>query len=186
MTKTRSRILFSGLLAITIALPLTFVVHPGIRGWLIENAQTYGYIGMFVLAFLGGTTTLVPIPYFIVVIALAGIGFNPYLLGLSAGLGATAGDTVSYFVGYHGQTFFSTGAQKKFNRIHRVLTRWPALTPVFLFLFGAVVPLPDDLVILPLGLVRHRYVSTVVPVGLGKIVMNTNLALGGGFFFFHE
>lgn len=183
MHPQRSQILFLLLLLATLALPLGIFFYPGIRPWLITNAETYGYAGMFVLAFLGGITTLVPLPYFVVVISLGAIGLNPYLIGLAAGLGATLGDTVSYFVGYHGKNFFSSGSQRFFDRIRLGLTRWPALTPLFLFLYGAIVPLPDDLVIIPLGLVRHHYFSTVIPVGLGKIVMNTNLALGGGFFF---
>lgn len=179
LSQTIQRSLFFAALIILITGSSFIFFHPDAQQWFIRNGIGYGYIGVFVLAFIGGTSTFFPIPYWLGVIALSGLGFNPLLLGICAGLGASIGDTVSYFIGYHGQTFFSQTLQSKFSVIHSMITRWPKLTPLFLFLYGALIPLPDDIVIIPLGMIRHNYFRTILPVCLGKIVLNTNLALTG-------
>ena len=52
--------------------------------------STYGYIGFFIVSFIATLTVILPVPY-LLVIYYAGLShqFNPALIALFSGLGAT-------------------------------------------------------------------------------------------------
>jgi hypothetical protein len=47
----------------------------------------------------------------------------------------------------------------------------------FLFVYGAVMPLPNDIVMIPLGAAGVPYWRVILPFGMGNIVFNTATAL---------
>ncbi len=139
-----------------------------------------GYLLAFAIAFLGGTSILLPIPYYLVVFTLGAGGLNPILLGLFAGAGLMLGDSTSYFVGYSGREVMPERLRKWGEFLEKQSEKehsWP-LT-IFLFIYGAMIPLPNDLVIVPLGIFHYGYKKTVFPVGLGNVIFNTMIAAAG-------
>lgn len=139
------------------------------------------YVIIIILGFLGGTSILFPFPYYLFVIAFAAGGSNPILLGICAGLGVIIGESTSYFVGYHGRVILPGKYQKWFNRLCKKCddTKNTALLSLVLFLYGAFIPLPNDLFILPLGAARYNYWKLIIPLGLGNILFNIILAFSG-------
>ncbi|MFA5054531.1 MAG: hypothetical protein WC565_10750, partial [Parcubacteria group bacterium] len=61
-----------------------------------------GYVATLLLAFLGGMSVFVSVPYHLVIMTFAAGGVNPWLLGLTASVGQLGGDTVSYLLGRSG------------------------------------------------------------------------------------
>lgn len=139
------------------------------------------YILVMVLGFLGGTSILFPFPYYLFVITFAIGGSNPLLLGICTGLGVIAGESTSYLVGYHGRIILSKNYQKIFNKIcmHCDKKINTIILSVVLFLYGAFIPLPNDLFILPLGAARYNYWKLIIPLGLGNIFFNIFIAYAG-------
>ena len=139
-----------------------------------------GYLLAFVIALIGGTSILIPIPYYLVILTLGAAGLNPIGLGICAALGLMIGDSTSYFVGYGGHEVFK-GRMKRFNSFLKKWSSskhsWPL--SIFLFIYGAIIPLPQDLVVVPLGFLRYGYWKTIIPVGLGSIIFNTLIAAAG-------
>lgn len=138
---------------------------------------TNGYIVAFVLAFLGGFSLFVTTPYYLVVAALAAGGLNPVLVGLAAGIGIFLGDSTSYFIGYRGHDILPKYYQKVFDRFQR----WAAThsswhVALALFVYGAAIPLPNDVIVVPMGLVRYPYRQLMIPLGLGNVVFNIGVA----------
>jgi membrane protein YqaA with SNARE-associated domain len=73
----------------------------------IGTLKHYGYLGMFVIAFVSGSSIPLPISYLLLVFTLGGIpGLHPALVGLAGGLGAGTGGTLVYLVGRGGRRFF--------------------------------------------------------------------------------
>ena len=141
------------------------------------------YLIVLILGFLGGTSILFPFPYYLFVLTFGAGGANPILLGICAGFGVILGETTSYFIGYHGRIIFSEKYQKKFNILCKHCNKKinTILLSIVLFLYGAFVPFPNDLLILPLGAARYNYWKLIIPLGLGNIVFNVLLALGGAY-----
>jgi membrane protein YqaA with SNARE-associated domain len=67
--------------------------------------QNYGYLGIFVIGFVAGSSVPVPISYLLMTFTLGGI-LNPAIIGLAGGLGAGIGGTLVYLLGRGGRRFF--------------------------------------------------------------------------------
>lgn len=142
----------------------------------IENS----YFVVFVLALFGGISILFPIPYYLFVMTFAAGGSNPFLLGIFAGIGLTLGDSTSYLFGRHGKNIIPEKYNKFSKKILDKLTLYPGWLRAFVILiWGSIVPLPSDILTIPLGLMEYSYKKLIIPLGIGHIIFNTLIAFGG-------
>ncbi len=146
--------------------------------WMIELVTVYGYLGAFVVCALGNISIIIPIPFALVVYAF-GSTLNPLLLGLVSGLGSTLGEMFSYFLGWGGRKVIESRYGSRLDAVENLIDRYGALT-VFLF---ALLPLPDDLLLIPLGMMKYDIKKTFIAMLLGKTLMCLLLASSGAFSF---
>ncbi len=142
--------------------------------WLEQFARDYGYPGIFLISFLGAVSIVVPIPY-TVIIFMMGHSLNPFFVAVSGGLGSAVGEFFGYFLGYYGRAVISKERQRKMDYILRVLRRYGSIA-IFIF---ALTPLPDDLLFIPLGIMRYSFLNAFIPCLLGKILMCFIVAYSG-------
>jgi membrane protein YqaA with SNARE-associated domain len=136
----------------------------------------YGYLGIFVISLIGSASILIPIPYTVIIFTISAFRIlDPMLIAISSGLGSAVGEFSGYLLGYYGQAILSDIQKRKMEFILKVFNRYGSIT-VFIF---ALTPLPDDLLIIPLGIMRYSFVKVLLPCLLGKIFMSLILAYGG-------
>lgn len=145
---------------------------------LAELALSYGYLGVFFASLAGSIIPFLPVPYLIVVVLLSG-KFDPVALGVLAGLGGALGKATSYFLGRSGYLVSGPGTQKRLEFLGGFIRRFGALG-VFLF---AVTPLPDDLYLVPLGMVKFPFWRFMLANALGKVILSTGVAYFGREYF---
>lgn len=139
-----------------------------------------GYILTFFAALLGGTSVLFPFPYYLVVFTLGAGGLNPFLLGIFSGIGLMVGDSTSYLLGYSGREIITGRLATIFNKIHNWALQKPKwVMPSLLFTYGAIIPVPNDVIVIPLGLARYPFIKVVIPLVLGNMVFSTIIAFAG-------
>jgi membrane protein DedA with SNARE-associated domain len=144
-------------------------------------AYQYSYLGVFLISLLGATSIFVPIPSTVVIFALGAAKvsgnwlFDPLLLGLFAGLGATLGEFSGYLIGFGGRKVIGEKYKKKMDILMRLFKRFG---PVVIFVF-ALTPLPDDLLFIPLGVMRYSVVAAFIPAFIGKFLSNLIIAYAG-------
>ena len=144
--------------------------------WLESLALQYGYLGIFILSFIGATSIIFPIPYTIVIFYIGSLGiFNPILIAIFGGAGSALGEFFGYFLGYYGRAILSEERQKRLDYAARFFSRYGSIA-IFLF---ALTPLPDDLLFIPLGVMRYPFIKAFIPSLAGKILMCLILAYGG-------
>ncbi|MBO3841952.1 MAG: VTT domain-containing protein [Candidatus Brockarchaeota archaeon] len=144
--------------------------------WMEQIAYQYGYLGVFFLSFIGAVSVVFPIPY-TVVIYLMGSIIDPLLIAVSGGLGSAFGELAGYALGYYGRMLIGEERRRKMDYMLKIFDRY-GVAAIFLF---ALTPLPDDLLIIPLGIMRYNPVKFLIPCVLGKTLMCLILALGGRF-----
>ncbi|MBO3808941.1 MAG: VTT domain-containing protein [Candidatus Brockarchaeota archaeon] len=144
--------------------------------WMEQLAYQYGYLGVFFLSFIGAVSVVFPIPY-TVVIYLMGSIIDPLLIAVSGGLGSAFGELAGYALGYYGRMLIGEERRRKMDYMLKIFDRY-GVAAIFLF---ALTPLPDDLLIIPLGIMRYNPVKFLIPCVLGKTLMCLILALGGRF-----
>jgi uncharacterized membrane protein YdjX (TVP38/TMEM64 family) len=94
-------------------LALVFVVGISIFVYIIrdkaEQLQGYGYLGIFLVAFLAYATVLLPAPGIAVVFTWGSV-FHPAGIALAAGAGAALGELSGYLAGFSGQAVMEKAA----------------------------------------------------------------------------
>jgi membrane protein YqaA with SNARE-associated domain len=161
-------------LSVVAGLILAMVLFPSLGSALTSFSRSweslairYGYIGAFVSSVVGNATVLIIFPYTAIIFVLAAFGLNPILLGVVTGLGSMVGELVSYIVARTGSNVFAKKRPASYEAVRSIVERRPRLIPTLLFIF-AVLPLPDDLLLIPLGIVRYSIWRIVGPMLLGK------------------
>ena len=139
-----------------------------------DFALQFGYLGIFVISFIGSVSVIFPIPYTIV-IYLSGAFLDPFFVAISGGLGAALGEFSGYVIGYTGRAVISEERRKKMKYMVKLFDRYG---PAAIFFF-ALTPLPDDLLFIPLGVMRYPFVKAFIPALLGKMLMTFILAYSG-------
>lgn len=74
----------------------------------IADFKQYGYLGVFLISLTASATVIAFVPSVPVMFALGGV-LNPFLVGLTAGVGEAIGELVGYFAGRSGHAFFIKG-----------------------------------------------------------------------------
>ncbi len=150
-----------------------------ITDWLNSFATQYGYIGIFIISLIGSTSIFFPIPSSVVIFTLAGQNlFDPFWIAVAAGLGAAVGEFSGYLIGFGGRKLIGERYKKKMDLLARLFKRYGSIV-IFVF---ALTPLPDDLLFIPLGVMRYSLVRAFIPALIGKFASNLLIAYSGRFF----
>lgn len=145
---------------------------------LSSFALQYGYLGVFVASLLGSIIPFLPVPYLIIVILLSG-GLDPVGLGIAAGVGGALGKSTSYLLGRSGYLISKPSTQQNLTFLGKFVGKYGDLG-VFIF---AVTPLPDDIYMIPIGMVRFPFWRFMLANTAGKVILSTAVAyFGQGFF----
>ena len=144
--------------------------------WMKEFAVQYGYFGVFLISMLGALSVFLPIPYTVVIFTLGGLQtFDPLWIAVAAGAGAAVGEFSGYLIGFGGRRVIGEKYKKKMDFLTKLFRKYGA---VVIFVF-ALTPLPDDLLFIPLGIMRYNLLRAFVPALLGKFVSNFIIAYSG-------
>jgi membrane protein YqaA with SNARE-associated domain len=165
------------ILFLDLASPSIVVYH-----WMLDLSLVLGYGGAFFVSLVGNATVLFPIPYMIITYILGGVTntsghfiFDPWIVGIMAGLGATLGEMTGYILGYGGGRLIEESQRNSFSEY---IKRHPRATP-FVIWFLAITPLPDDVLVLPLGAAKYPWWKVIIPQIIGKSMFMIAVAFFG-------
>jgi membrane protein YqaA with SNARE-associated domain len=94
--------------------------------------------------------------------------FVPLLIALIASLGCLVGEMGGYGVGRGASKLISEEKKDKLKKYQQLVVDHPKIAPFLIFLFGFT-PLNDDLITVPLGLIRYNAKKTLLWCWLGKL-----------------
>ena len=149
-----------------------------IWNWMAGLVQSYGYVGAFIISIFGNFTIFFPVPFTITIYAF-GATLNPILLGIVCGLGSTIGEFSAYLVGRGGREMIGERYGRRLEGAKILVQRY-GMPVIFLF---AALPLPDDLILIPLGMLKYSLRKAMVAAFLGKVLMCITVAYAGRFSF---
>ncbi len=170
---------FISVIIIISIITMILLVNPSYRE-AIENISKYSSFqnlatGLLITFWVCVIGNLIPIatPYTFVVCFssqpfLQMNIFIPFLIGFIASLGCLVGEMGGYFIGRGASEIISEDRKENLMKYQRYLIEHPKLAPILIFFFG-LTPLPDDLITLPLGLIKYSVKKTIFWVWLGKL-----------------
>jgi membrane protein YqaA with SNARE-associated domain len=139
----------------------------------IDELETYGYLGAFVVSALSAATIIIPVPGLVVIFTLGAI-LNPWLVGISSGIGGTLGELTGYLLGYSGRAAIQN--IKLYQRMEYWMRRWGSITILVL----AAIPNPIfDIAGAVAGALRFPLWKFCVYGGIGRIIKHTLVAFAG-------
>ena len=147
-----------------------------IWGWMGQFVQSYGYTGAFLISIFGNFTIFFPVPFTLTIYAF-GATLNPLILGFTCGIGSTIGEFSAYLIGMGGRRVIEDRYGDRLDGAKRLVQNHGM---IIIFLF-ALLPLPDDLILIPLGMLRYDIRKALIAAFLGKLGMCTLIAYAGRF-----
>ena len=139
----------------------------------VEEFAGFGYPGIFLIALLANATILLPAPGVAVIYAMGAI-FNPFGVGLAAGLGGTIGELSGYLAGFSGQAVVER--MDIYNRIKPWVDKYGGWAILVL----SAIPNPFfDVAGIAAGMAKMPLQSFILFSGIGQLIKMTAFALAG-------
>ncbi|MGM5480896.1 MAG: hypothetical protein ACQESE_00645 [Nanobdellota archaeon] len=136
------------------------------------------YFLLFVFAAIGGLSTFTVGAFYTSFVTFVLGGSHPVLLSLVGGLGLLIGDTLFYFLGYGSRVSLTGVFKRSADRMSVWLSRQKShIIMLFIFVYSAFTPLPSDILMISLSLVKYPYKKAVIPAVLGNITLLLLLSL---------
>ena len=145
----------------------------------------------FGICFLGSASIGFPVPFPFVLFSLSNSVYLKYsnmgleitqilqtgsfwleilFLALIGGLGSALGESTGYAVGYGAKKITEERNSELLSNVDgfgKLILKNQKRTPLYIFLF-ALTPLPDDILFLPLGMIKYPFWKCIIPGWLGK------------------
>jgi len=138
---------------------------------LNEFIKYYGPLGVFIISFVGNAIPYATLPYLAIIAAMASqmhISLIDALVwSLLGGLGAALGKVVVYLTGLATSEILPERVKENMQIFARLAKRGIFIA---IFLFAAL-PLPDDILYIPLGMSKYPITKFFIAVWLGKIII---------------
>ncbi len=164
-----------------------FMVWVNLRAGDMEAARAgaaaAGYPGLLLASVVSGFNVVWPVPVAVFYPFFIESGFEPVPTLATIALGMTGGDLLGYLVGnatrdlgHHRLAGFRARAEALHAR-HRFLPLG------LLFLYAGFVPLPNELLVIPMAYMRYPLPAVMAAVLCGNLIFNTTVAFGVAWIF---
>lgn len=138
--------------------------------WISSIIEQYGFLGIFVISAVGNMIPYTTIPYLILVMAYASTlptTYQQVLTAIASAIGATVGKLIVYYIGRGAGRIINEENRKKLQLFTKLVDKGIFIT---IFLFAAL-PLPDDIIYVPVGMAGYSLLRYFIAVLTGKIVI---------------
>jgi membrane protein YqaA with SNARE-associated domain len=131
-----------------------------------------GPIGIFLVSLMSNSIPFVTIPYLGIIAGYSvfyrDLG-SQIMLIMSSSLGAASGKIVVYFLGSAARRGLSENSKRNVELFKRLARRSLFLAILFL----AATPLPDDILYIPLGLMKYPILPYFTAILIGKVIITS-------------
>jgi uncharacterized membrane protein YdjX (TVP38/TMEM64 family) len=140
--------------------------------------SSFGVFGILFVSFIGGLNLIVPLPPTVFIPIFSAAGFSLFVITSIIIIGTTIADLLSYYIG----TVFKDSSKIKKNKAYKLIKKWcegkPKVTQLAVFLWASFIPIPNEVLLLPLGVMGIKLKNLVTAFVLGTTIHVTVLAYG--------
>jgi membrane protein DedA with SNARE-associated domain len=158
----------------------------------IMHLQNYGYLGIFVVAFIAGSSIPTPISYLLLTFTFGGIPsaygpWHPAIVGLAGGVGAGLGGTLVFLLGRGGRRLFPGLRRYSIdkpasNNLASRFVRWAQRRgSVVVFVMSAMLNPVFAPMAIAMGAIRFRMIQFLFLCVAGNLVKAMIISYAGYF-----
>jgi uncharacterized membrane protein YdjX (TVP38/TMEM64 family) len=141
----------------------------------LRDLERYGYAAVFLVGLISNATLILPVPG-LAVSSVLGSVFNPWVVGLVAGVGQALGELTGYMAGYSGQNWVDEHPR------YRRLVLWTQQYGVWAIFLLALLPNPlFDVAGMAAGVLRLPVWKFLLSCAAGKVIKNILFAVAGSY-----
>ncbi len=140
--------------------------------------QTFGYAGIVTISFFSGLNIAIPIHAGAFVPMYEAAGFPLLWIIVSMVIGTSLADLVGYAIGNLGHAHAKVAESPLLKKIIDYCKVHTHLLIPLLFLWVAIIPLPNELVVIPLALFGVSFLPMFTALIAGNVVHLTAVAFG--------
>jgi uncharacterized membrane protein YdjX (TVP38/TMEM64 family) len=175
---------FQNLFALILLISILFTISVLSSEYIADNnvareiIGSYGYLGILVLAIIGGFNFVVPIPAAVFTPIFLASGLPTVGIILTLAIGTTIADVIGYFIGVWGRRSWNIEEHPFFRKIQSLKDKYRFLLIPVIFLYASFVPYPNEIIVVPLAFLGMRLRTLIIPLFLGSLLHNTILVFG--------
>lgn len=175
MNKNKITFIFLVLFLIIWIFILIFIGPNKIVDFLgVENS----YLILFLIAAIGGLSTLTGSVYYTSLITFSAAGLNPFILSVIGGIGLTISDSIFYYFGRVGRDILPDKIKRNTNKFYKWLKSKPQWTlPIFVYAYTGFTPFPSDIMLIAIALIKINFKKIVIPLLLGNMTSTLLISL---------
>jgi membrane protein DedA with SNARE-associated domain len=155
-----------------------------LTNYVVENEssqiliQDFGYLGVLAISFIAGLNFIIPIPAatFVPVFTAGGMSL-PIIIALLT-LGTLAASLLAYTIGHFSRNLALTHYPKLQAKLLSSYQKHKKLLPYFIFFAASLIPLPDEIYLVPLGVIGVPVRTFLFPLILGTVIYQSLSAFG--------
>jgi membrane protein DedA with SNARE-associated domain len=134
----------------------------------------YGYLGVYTVSFFSGFNLVVPIPAIALMPLFLESGLNFYAVITLITLGMVTADSIAYLFGRFGKKILAATNQnsKILEKISATRERHKHSPLILMFLFASFIPLPNEIILIPLGILGYKYRDILLVLVSGNLIFN--------------
>ena len=164
----------SGLVAVVVWANLYAADHELVR----DAGRQFGYVGVLIAGAISGFNLVVPVPVVAFFPFFMEIGLEPVPTVIAIATGMTTGDLLGYLLGRTARELVRPREGGLVRRLEAARQRHPHLPLLIMLVYAAVVPAPNELLVLPLAFLRYPVWGIFGAVLVGNLVFNSMMAFG--------
>lgn len=177
----KRKLIFQGIALVIFIAAAFYLAHQASQSEAVrELVASYGYFGIYFVALLSGFNIVVPIPVasFTPLFLESGLSFLPTVFIIA--LGMTTADALGFHLARTGKKLLSDSyGEKLFDKFANLPPKYYRYPLAGLFIFAAAVPLPNELLLVPMAFFFRYSLKELVPVVLaGNLIFNILFAKG--------
>lgn len=182
MIRTKKRVLFIALLLFVIA-SMIFVYCIGPEKVIDKIGIHNTYLFIFFISLISGFSAWTSFSMIALLVTFTAKGINPIYLGLISGIGLAMGDLIMFMIFSKGIVLVSRRWEKRIRKFSRFFEeKHRRLIPFVVYVYIGLTPLPNDFLIIFLGILGYPIKRAYIPIILGDLTypfMITFLATRG-------
>lgn len=166
----------AGIAALAIGLLAAFKAHEWVA--MTDAIAAGGYPALFVAAVISGFNLAVPVPLISFYGAIVAAGLHPWATIAVISVGMACADALGFALGNAAREMDRSERLRKWLKTDALARQSPGLIVAFVSFYAAFVPLPNEIIVVPLALAGVRAFHILPGVLIGNVIFNSLAAWG--------
>lgn len=152
--------------------------------YVLENdaaqniVESFGYTGVAILSLISGLTPILPVPASTFTPVFEAAGLQTLWIIVALVIGVFVADTISFFFGHWSKGAVAIKFPGLFARFSSLAQKRKRVILPIMFLYASFMPLPNELIIIPLAIAGMRFKTMLAPLIIGNVVHQVVLVFG--------